>query len=217
KALTIVKPGSVPKTISEGILDVMTAFAAKDEADTDKMRLMRVYVEAAEGFDESVVAATLRHLKFHNPRNPWRPTPQDVYERCKKTVGAWEHKVTEHFFCTWEVDYQAIGGVPLSPECIVPSAMVIKFLKDYLARDDGYGEVRNRLRHLTLARLHAIPAECFKPDQRDWAVAAIESRELREANARRIEALLASLNDDLRFRAKSVVLRYGSNYECGLP
>ena len=92
-ALTIVRPGSVPKAISEGILDLMTAFAAKDEADTDKMRLMRVYVEAAEGFDESVVAATLRHLKFHNPRNPWRPTPQDVYERCNRTVAAWERKM----------------------------------------------------------------------------------------------------------------------------
>src|SRR5204863_9812650 len=78
RALAVVNPGSVPKSISEGILGLMTVFAAKDEADADKKRLMRVYVEAIEGFDESVVAATLRYLKFHNPRNPWRPTPQDV-------------------------------------------------------------------------------------------------------------------------------------------
>src|SRR5215472_1962763 len=93
RGLAIVRAGSVPKAVSEGILDVMSAFAAKDEADSDKMRLMRVYVEAVEGFDESVVTAALRYLKFHNPRNPWRPTPQDVYERCKSTVATWKRKV----------------------------------------------------------------------------------------------------------------------------
>jgi hypothetical protein len=102
-----------------------------------------------------------------------------------------------------------IGGVPLTPDCIIPDAMVIKFLKDYLARDDGWGEVSNKLRCLTLARLDAIPAECFKPDQRDEAVAAIESRQ-------RIGDLLSSLDDDLCRKARRVVERHGGEYGCSL-
>jgi len=217
RALTIVRSGSVPKVISEGILDLMTVFAAKDEADTDKKRLMRVYAEAVEEFDESVVAAVLRHLKFHNPRNPWRPTPQDLYEGCKRTMGAWKRKVVDHFLGAKDPNAEQvvdreIGGVPLTPECVVPDAMVIKFLKDHLGRrPDSYcGDVFQQLRNLTLARLNAIPAECFRPGQREDAVAAIENR-------RRVEALLTSLAVDLRFEADRVISRHGGEYKCSLP
>jgi hypothetical protein len=123
--------------------------------------------------------------------------------------------VIDHFTGLKDTDAEQsvdshIGGFPLTPQCIIPDTMVINFLKNHLGRD---GEVTKKLCRLTLARLNAIPAECFGPGQRDAALAAIDKR---EANRSRIKALLDSLETDLRREAERVVGWCGGEFECHL-
>jgi hypothetical protein len=78
---------SLPKPIVTGVKDVLIAFpAGVVGAAEDKVRLLQIYAEAVDGSHEAVAAFALRHLKFHNPRNPFPPTPQDVRELCEKVM-----------------------------------------------------------------------------------------------------------------------------------
>lgn len=76
--------------IKRGIGDLLIAFPAGSPAvqSEDRLRLLQIYAEACREFDEGVAEEALKHLKFHNPRNPFAPTPQDVREACQKVVKA---------------------------------------------------------------------------------------------------------------------------------
>jgi hypothetical protein len=70
--------GKVPAVIVEGIMDLVVSFASQAQTDDDTRRALRIYREAVGEFDVAVAAHALSWLKFHNPRNPYRPTDGSV-------------------------------------------------------------------------------------------------------------------------------------------
>lgn len=85
-------------TVFAGIGDVLIAFpAGPTRSDDDMDRLVEIYAEIVSEFDLAVVAHTLKQLLRHNPRNPFRPSPQDVYEACNATISGWRKATREKY------------------------------------------------------------------------------------------------------------------------
>jgi hypothetical protein len=204
--------GKMPAVIIEGIKDLMVSFASQAQGDGDTLRLLRVYGVAVTQFHPTVVAHALNWLKFHNPRNPFRPWPQDVFEQCQKTSAEWGRHVVDYF--TYSYEWQGwpsyLGSPPLQKDCLLPDVWVKDHITRYL---ESYLESRDqRLRLLSHARLRSIPRECFLPGQFERASAAIDEREReaivtaeREAKAASRQAYLASLDPELREWVREVL------------
>lgn len=201
----------LPAPISNGIFDLLTAFAAgPQQEDADKKRLVRIYSESVAVFPPAVSEYALRWLKLHNPRNPFRPTPQDVYEACEGAQRYWRDRVVAHFTSPepaharwpWQ-DYSGIikgcggewGPAPFAEGCLIPETLVKQFLKDHL--DRGH-ELNSRLASLGRARLSKIPEECFVRDQQQAILDLVEADEKRREATARHEAYLTTLDPDLR-------------------
>lgn len=67
----------------EGYKDLMVAFLPDDPSSDDREGLVKLYREAVAKFDEQTISASCEWLILHNPRNPYRPTPQDLAEACR--------------------------------------------------------------------------------------------------------------------------------------
>lgn len=68
---------------------LLLAFPTGRTPGPDDMKiLLPVYVEAVEDFEIEPVRQTLKGLRLANPRNPFPPTPQDVYERLRSMTGS---------------------------------------------------------------------------------------------------------------------------------
>lgn len=80
-----ISPDSIPAPIKEGLQELYAAFAdAGRKEDIDKAFTMKGYLRAIVGEDSRIVLWCLEHLILHNPRNPFRPTAQDLHELIKK-------------------------------------------------------------------------------------------------------------------------------------
>jgi hypothetical protein len=97
-ALTIVSAASPPKTVTEGILDLLAVPVGPAQSPEDRKRVLRLYAEAVEGYPIGVVERVLKDLRFNNPRNPFPATPQDVRERCVSAVRTWTRRVEAFYF-----------------------------------------------------------------------------------------------------------------------
>ncbi len=237
---TEVTPAAInlPPAVKEGLKDLLVCFASQPQGDDDKVRLARNYGEAVSGFDPVVAAEAIGRLKLHNPRNPFRPSPQDVYECCCLIMKTWQDSVVSHFIrgVPWadrsdRMDFVFIGqergrgmrgtrwvplgsSPPLSDGCIIPDALVLDFLSDYLS-----GVAADSLAESGAERLDAIPTECFLPGQREKVNAAIAERMKREATRDRCVALIDYLKKedyDLGDSASFFVEQHGGLYECTL-
>lgn len=212
----VVSSGNLPAPIKSGILDLLTAFAGAAQEDTDKVRLLRVYGEAVAGLNGYVADYAIRWLKLHNPRNPFRPTPQDVYETAAKVKQVWRSRVIRHFTetSTWGVDPYGLtsktpdfewGAKPLTQGSIIPSSLVREVMTEWLS----YGDARlPTLVKLGRERLAEIPAECFGAGQLDKVLAEIADRERKSEEAAKYNAYLETLSPDIR-RHRQIALRHG--------
>lgn len=82
----IVLKTALPPVVQSGIKNLLVAFASGPaQHEDDRIHLIRSYAGAVDGFENGVVQYVLGHLLYHNPRNPFRPTPQDVFELCEAT------------------------------------------------------------------------------------------------------------------------------------
>ena len=96
--IRIFKKSAVPASIKDGILDLVVAFPAGPKQEpADQARQLRLYAEACDGFEVCIVSYVLRNLPFHNPRNPFLPTPQDVRELCNRVRNVWIRRVNGYF------------------------------------------------------------------------------------------------------------------------
>jgi hypothetical protein len=85
--------------IQSSLKKLLVAFpAGAPQQLDDRVIQARVYTEACEGFEECVVAYVLRRMPFHNPRNPFPPTAQDVHERCRDISAAWKRRAAHYRF-----------------------------------------------------------------------------------------------------------------------
>jgi hypothetical protein len=225
RALARVSAANLPPAIASGIFDVLTAFPAGPKLeDADKKRLVRIYCEAVTEFPPAVSECALRWLKLHNPRNPFRPTPQDVYEACKTAMGRWQDRVVayfasakpEHSHWPWQ-DYSHYvkgcgaewGPPPFTPGCLIPNALVKEFLRQHLGRGLDQTE---ELAALGRKRLAKIPTDCFMDGQLAAALTIIEREERRQAEMAKHNAYLDTLDPDLRWHRR-IVLNMGDNHK----
>jgi hypothetical protein len=226
RALTRNSATNLPPAIADGIFDVLTAFAGPQQEDADKKRLVRIYCEAVREFPPAVSEYALRWLKLHNPRNPFRPTPQDVYEACKTAMGRWQDRVVayfaspepEHSHWAWRDCSHYVKGCgtewgppPFTPGCLIPDALVKEFLRHHLGRGLDLTE---KLAALGRERLAMIPIHCFMDAQLATALALIEKEERRQAEIAKHNAYLDALEPDLR-RHRRIVLNTGDNHKLG--
>ena len=126
-ALAVQPSGILSATapVLEGIKDLMVGFAAPSREDEDTKRLIRLFVEAVAGFHELIAIEAVHELRFNNPRNPYRPSPQDVYERCKRIEKELRTKITDYFIGWSDAGWPAKwGGAPLTIDCHIPDALI---------------------------------------------------------------------------------------------
>jgi hypothetical protein len=96
KALTFVpatavakaQPAALPATppiVQEAMLDLLVACPPPaGEQSPDRVRLLRIWARETSKFLPEIVAEAAETLLTDNPRNPFRPSPQDLVERCHK-------------------------------------------------------------------------------------------------------------------------------------
>ena len=134
-AITATKAVALPAAISSGILDLWVSFVSQGQDPDDKKRALRVYGEAVAGFDPAIAEFAINWLKLHNPRNPYRPTAQDVHEHCRRLERSWRNAV-EKFLKgePWRCITQGMGmnlieaavydgPLPLQPGCMIPDRL----------------------------------------------------------------------------------------------
>ena len=97
-AAAIVSAASPPKTVTEGILDLLAVPAGQAQSPHDRKRLLRLYAESVDGFPLGTVERVLKKLRFNNPRNPFPATPQDVRERCVSALKTWTRRIEAFYF-----------------------------------------------------------------------------------------------------------------------
>ena len=181
---------SAPSPVERGIVDLLIAFhAGAQRSDDDRVRGLQLYAEACADVPASVASFALRRLRFKNPRNPFPPTPQDVFEACDTVFSRWRERVVQHYVEgeRWEAasmmemlhhDIMPAGAPPKEPGCFVEWNLIISMLRNYLSTEGG----QKRATKMPLARFEALPLEAFDDGARD---AIIElRREEAEADAR---------------------------------
>lgn len=168
------KGASLPAVVSDAIVDILITFSAGNQDDTDKKRVVRVYQSAVADFHSAVAEAGIAWIMRHNPRNPFRPTAQDVYEACEMIAAFWKQRVIQFFFEDGVWHHERIkyerhdprkGPEPLNPGCMVPDELVLKHLTDKISFYEA--EI---LAKLGRKRLLAIPKECFLGDKQQEAL-----------------------------------------------
>ena len=221
-AVAKISSANLPATISNGIVDLLTAFAAAQQEEADRKRLLRIYGEAVAGFDPAVAEYALRWLKLHNPRNPFRPTPQDVYEACEAALKNWRTRISAYFTSPgdgfWQDDgYSRMlkqcglewGPAPFTAGCFIPDRLVKQLLRERLSYRSGLD-----LPKLGRDRLARIPVDCFMNGQLESAWAEIGKEEQRQNEIAAHNAYLESLDPDLR-RHRRKVLNMDENHKIG--
>ena len=214
-----ISSGNLPAPIKNGIIDILTAFAGASQEDNDKQRLLRIYGEAVAGLDGHAAGYALQWLKLNNPRNPFRPTPQDVYECADRVMKVWRERVVGHFYGTvkWGQTEShlmlmgkkqfAWGPEPFTEGCFIPREFVEKILRDWLA----YGSDRiHDLARMGRERLALIPSHCFyDADQLPKALQKIEDAEKEQQVRQEKAAYINSLPVDLQRHRAMILHKYG--------
>jgi hypothetical protein len=176
-AVGVVTRTSVPMTVREGIKDLLCAFRTGPQQEReDQVRDLRIYTEAVEGFERVVAEEALRHLRFHNPNNPFRATPQDLYEACVKKRGEWRQRVVDHYLGggKWEHEW---GPLPCQPGCHIPEGEIAETLR--LAINGGqrlkignFTTVQKyEIEQLSDKQFAALPEAVFQPGEREKMLA----------------------------------------------
>jgi hypothetical protein len=135
----------VPKSIGAALVDLTVAFASgRTQSDEERKRWVQLCAGAVKGFDPRLVEDVLRSLVFHNPRNPFCPTPQDIYEACKARWGAWRAASLAKYELLRSPDGQRFD---------VPADLEIGFVRDWIENEIKY--------RFSLDRLVGMPDQCF--------------------------------------------------------
>lgn len=184
------------------VADLMVSFATASTNNADRGTLMRLYAESVAAFPEAITVAALDWLKLHNPRNPFHPTPQDLFEACENFRQTWSARVVAYFtdattqwpqpsyFAKRELPW---GSPPLHDGCPIPAHMVREFLAVWLA--DAGDEAVEKLADAGRGALHRVPAECFKGGQHNKILDLIAERERRAAAAELERSQLAAMKE----------------------
>jgi hypothetical protein len=182
----IISPASLPPSIMGGIVDLVIAFSAGPAtADADRTRKLQLYGEVVAGVEVSVAEYALKRLRVHNKRNPFPPTPQDLFEECKRVRHLWHDRVIDVLISgeEWgsassiEASFRIRlnpsdpwGPPPFTAGCFMPDRLILEALRDYIDRnaDDSDSD----LARMDADAFESLPEQVFGPGMRDAAITA---------------------------------------------
>jgi hypothetical protein len=216
----------VSRTVGDGIKALQVAFPVMAQTPDDRATAMRLYAKALEGFHAAEQEFALEWILFHNPRNTptftQPPTPQDVYECCKRVQDTWVTRITEHYlgsgynrreFPEWgkapgytfssekKLEPLPWGPPPLASGCHVPDELVYSTMVERTHPD----HTTDALVVMDPDRYARLIPEFFAKGRKEQIDALRKAKAEKEDAARRHEAYLDSLPADLR-RARGKVL-----------
>jgi len=67
------------------------------EDNADRIRLVRIWARETAEFKPEVVVDAFHELLTNNPRNPFRPSVQDIVARCKHVRAQWEDRARKYY------------------------------------------------------------------------------------------------------------------------
>lgn len=227
----IIRSGSVPNVVTEGIKDVLATFpGGAVQGDEDRARNLRGYLDAVEGLPQAVVMRVLKHFRFHNPRCTPRfvqpPFAQDVYEVANELWVFWKRAVSgfaegtnvmvgNKWPATWKshglcCDVEIpMGPSPLEEGCLIPRELIVSILTEHfeITKDEGNGmpSLVHRLSDLDEKVFAWIPVEAFPDGLYADIVKAREQYVEAAKRQQEREAYIAGLDPELR-RARDRIL-----------
>jgi hypothetical protein len=152
--------------VRSAINDITIAFSAGGQRSEHEMRRsLELYEKAVIGFDRRLVAEVLNWLLLHNPRNPFAPTPQDLFEACNRLDDKWRMKTLGKF---------GLGGRSSSEGSTVPPDIEIKFLRHAIEASlkwPQHSSTFERLIKMEEAVFIQLPVDAFPDGRRDEIVA----------------------------------------------
>jgi hypothetical protein len=84
--------------VKEAMLDLFADCARQaGEVDEDRKRVLATWNRETAEFEPEVRAEAFRYLLRHNPRNPFRPTVQDIVTRCELVRREWEARIRSRY------------------------------------------------------------------------------------------------------------------------
>jgi hypothetical protein len=109
RALTVVSPErkaiaqpgtrAILPAVREAMQDLIVAFPPNPgEQAADRVRLLKILARETSHFEQEIVSEALRDLLTSNPRNPFRPSPQDIVQRCRCVREEWSERVRQYYW-----------------------------------------------------------------------------------------------------------------------
>lgn len=199
----IITSDNLPPSIMGGIADLFIAFdAGRKVADADGIRKLQICAEALAGFEISVAEYVLKRMRTFNPRNPFPPTAQDLYEECVRIRKLWCDRIIDTMIggnkwgaSSWidsvgrASSSDPWGPPPFTTGCYAPEHMIIETLTDYINLNASDPDAE--LARLDRDAFERLPNYVFGPGRREAALAAralhaqrLESQRSREARKR---------------------------------
>jgi hypothetical protein len=213
----------------EGIKD-LALFGGPAWIEGDLKRYLKLCIEAVAPYDQEIRMEAIARLRFHNPRNPLRPTHQDLREACGKVQSEFERVVVEYFSTNygdggpdrkWPAN---MGAPPFAPESRVSFDVAKRAVESMLARYVGIYGSRLADQRITLARFDEIPESVFPPGERDKHREVHVRREERRLSWIKHSIYLHQLPEIVRDARRDLVgschqwRKYGENFEtCEAP
>src|SRR5262245_31906086 len=89
---------AVSPTVREGIHDILVACPPHPGEDgVDRVRLARIWARETAEFEPEIVTEALHNLLIDNPRNPFRPSVEDIVKRCRSIRRQWGDRITRYY------------------------------------------------------------------------------------------------------------------------
>lgn len=157
------------RAIAANVVALEIAFPAGRSRDQDERDMISaIYMEAVAPFEPPIVLHVLKALRLHNHRNPFPPTPQDVFEKCQLTTSVLENAVVR--FATeggaWKIDpypcklpsgwFALDEPAPFVAGCIVPDDLARRWIQTGVQR------------LWTESSLRSFMAMTYRDLDRDW-------------------------------------------------
>lgn len=84
--------------VREAMLDLFADCARQaGEVDEDRKRVLATWNRETSEFEPEIRAEVFRRLLRHNPRNPFRPTVQDIVTRCEVVQREWADRIKKRY------------------------------------------------------------------------------------------------------------------------
>lgn len=204
---------NIPDSIEDGVKELYFAFADPGQKDdVGKAFTIKSYLRAIMGQHPSLVLWCLEHLILHNPRNPFRPSAQDVHEFIQKTDRRWNNAILGYFLeKSYQEDVRWSGTLDGPPSydgaCPLPTDMVVAAL----SRELSHSPPLRDLESLSDVRFARIPKPAFPGTLYQEVLARRAARKKRMKPLTELNEYLAGMDEDQREFRRLILLERRAN------